>query len=40
MDKNLIKSIMSAENNQIEKLVHNFKDNFILGGRELAKVFW
>ena len=40
MDENLIKSIMSVENNQIEKLVHEFKDNYILGGSELVIVFW
>ena len=40
MDENLIKSIMSAEKYQLEKLVHDFKDNFILGGSELVNVFW
>ena len=40
MDENLIKSIMSAENNHIEKLVHDFEDNFVLGGSELVNVFW
>ena len=39
MDENLIISITSAENNQIEKLVHEFKDNYTLGGSELVKVF-
>ena len=38
-DENLIKSKMSAENNQIEKLVHDFKDNFIVGVSELVNVF-
>ena len=40
MDENVIKSIMSAEKYQLEKLVHDFKDNFILGGSELVNVFW
>ena len=40
MDKNLIKSIMSAEKYLLEKLVHDFKDNFILGGSEALNVFW
>ena len=40
MDENLIESIMSVENNQIEKLVHEFKDNYVLGGSELVIVFW
>ena len=39
MDEKLIKSIMSVENNQIEKLVHESKDNYILGGSELVNVF-
>ena len=39
MDENLIKSVMSAENSQLEILVHDFKDNFILGGSELVNVF-
>ena len=30
MDENLIKSTMSVENNQIEKLVLEFKKNYIL----------
>ena len=40
MDENLIKSIMSVESNQIENLVHEFKDNYVLGGSELVIVFW
>ena len=40
MHENLIKPIMSGEKYQIEKLLHDFKDNFILGGSELANVFW
>ena len=40
MDENLIKSIMFVENNRIEKLVHEIKDSFFLGGSELIKVFW
>ena len=40
MDENLIKSKMSAEKYQLEKLVHYFKDNFILRGSELVNVFW
>ena len=30
---------MSVENNQIEKLVHEIKENYILGGSELVNVF-
>ena len=40
MDDNLMKPIMSVENYQIENLVHEFKDNYILGGSELVNVFW
>ena len=40
MDEYLIKSIMSAEKYHLEKLVHDFKDNFILCGSELVNVFW
>ena len=40
MDEYLIKSIMSAEKYQLEKLVHDFKDNINLGGSELVNVFW
>ena len=40
MDENLIKSLMSVENNQIEKLVHEFNYNYILGGSNLVNVFW
>ena len=38
--ENLIESIMSVENNQIEKLVHEFKVNYILGASELVNVYW
>ena len=30
---------MSLENNQIEKLVHEFKDNYTLDGSEMIKAF-